>query len=55
MSYFPKIKKETMPNIKADFADISHWEKINFDKYEFKTLITKATEGVNYVDPTFKN
>lgn len=37
------------------FADISHWEKINFSKYEPKVLFTKATEGIKNADPTFKN
>jgi lysozyme len=49
-----KPKASKAGSIEADFADISHWEKINFDKYKKKLLITKATEAENYVDPTFK-
>lgn len=37
------------------FADISHYEKINFSQYEKKILITKATEGTDYTDATFMN
>jgi lysozyme len=44
------ISKET--TIKT-FADISHYEKIDFDKYQPKILITKATEGRYKIDPTF--
>lgn len=37
------------------FADISHYEKCDFSKYNCKILITKATEGTGLVDSTFKN
>lgn len=60
MSFLKWFKKKvpaktSIPAIVPDFADISHWEKINFKLYEPKVLITKATEGLNYVDPTFRN
>lgn len=47
--------KEEVKIIEPDFADISHWEKIDFNKYTKKLLITKATEAEGYIDPTFKN
>lgn len=35
------------------FADVSHWETVNFDKYDKKILFTKCTEGVSIKDITF--
>jgi len=37
------------------FADVSHYEKVDFDLYDCKILITKATEGTSNVDSTFKS
>lgn len=35
------------------FADISHYRPINFNLYDKKILITKATEGTSNIDSTF--
>ena len=52
------VKKEPQGNSGLDikgfkFADISHHEKINMDKYTSRLLITKASEGISFVDSTF--
>ena len=52
---FKKKKVVVMNKIEPDFADVSHWEKVDFNKYNKKILITKATEAENYIDPTFKS
>jgi lysozyme len=35
------------------FPDVSHYEPVDFNKFKGKLLITKCTEGVSYIDPTF--
>lgn len=50
----PFKKKVVVNKIEPDFADVSHWEKVDFEKYDKKILITKATEAESYIDPTFK-
>ena len=51
----PFKKKVVVNKIEPDFADVSHWEKVDFGKYDKKILITKATEAESYIDPTFKD
>lgn len=47
--------KKKSPYYDGQFPDVSHWETVDFKKFEGKELITKATEGVTMIDPTFKN
>ena len=37
----------------GDFADVSHWEKVNFSLYDKDILITKCTESLSIFDPTY--
>jgi len=49
-----KPKVETKPTFaELTFADVSHWETVNFSKYDKKVLFTKCTEGVLNKDITF--
>lgn len=56
MSILKKLfkKKESKQTIQGDFADVSHWENVDFNLYDKKILITKCTEGVSNIDPTFE-
>jgi len=49
-----KKKVQVNNKIEPDFADISHWEKCDFSKYEKAMIITKCTEGVSILDNTYK-
>jgi len=35
------------------FPDVSHYEPVDFTKFKGSMLITKCTEGISYIDPTF--
>lgn len=35
------------------FPDISRYESCDFSKFDSKALITKATDGASWIDPTF--
>ena len=41
-------------NVPNSFPDISHYELCDFDKFDGKDMITKATEGGSFVDSTLR-
>lgn len=57
----PKYPTNTPAPIKTDeldysapFPDVSHWESVDFSMFKGEFLITKASEGASYIDPTLE-